>query len=54
MTIELLKDGEYVAAKHSRAFSKLTPALLLKWVKIGERSSYSVMLRSVEQWCAKL
>jgi Uma2 family endonuclease len=53
LTIELLKDDDYVAAKNSRAFPKLTPSLLLRWIKIGERSSYSAMLRSVEQWCAK-
>ncbi len=53
LTIEILQDGKYVTSKQSPAFPKLTSALLLKWMKLGESKGYSPMLHAVEAWCRK-
>ena len=53
LTIEILRDGKYVTSKQSPAFPKLTSALLLKWMKLGESKGYSPMLHAVEAWCRK-
>jgi Uma2 family endonuclease len=53
VTIELLEDEDYVPSPRSKAFGKLTPNLIERWMKLGQAKGYSVMLQAVQAWCRK-